>query len=754
MKKIMKRVVTLLLAATMIVSVAACGKKGDGQAAQGTIDKNTIYRENALNLDLPKDMYINRTSVGGSKMFFIGTKYSEGDASSSTFIISCNFDGSDLKQKQLDVKGWVDNIYATPDDNAYISYTDYFEDYSDPDNYVYENYNYLAKLDAEGNKLLEKDISEELDIDYISNFKVLKDGTIFIYADNMLYHLDANFSKLKEKELSQDTWFNDFVSLKDGTLCASSYGENGMEFKKLDLNTLELGDKIEVPFNIGNYSIFEGNDKYDILLRSSVSISGYNIGDQAPTELFNFVNSDIETNYFDSFASMADGSFVGIYTEWGDTESVTKVCKYTKIDPADYVEKKVLSLGVTYLNQEVRKSIVKYNKASDKYRVTVVDYSVYDTEENWMGGEEKLNSDIASGVGPDIVMSNDSSLIDNYKNKGLFVDLHKFADSDPDVDLSDIWPNLIRACETDGKLYELVPTFNIQTLVGKAKDLNGKTSWTLAEMKAFAEALPEGSTLFEGSVSRESFLNMMISIQGNDYIDMANATCKFDSPEFKEVLEYLKTLPAEADIEDVEDGYYDNYDSFWRTGKVALYTWYMSDLRDYNYMAKGYFGEDVTFIGYPCNDGKGSFLTFWMSLAISSKCKNQEAAWDFVKYYWSDEYQKSVYGIPASMKRFDEMAAEAMKKRSYTDENGVETFVDDTWYVGGTEIKIDPLTQAEVDMLKNFVSSVDKKMASFGEDVLNIISEEAEPYFQGQKSVDEVTQIIQSRLSIYLKEKQ
>ena len=36
---------------------------------------------------------------------------------------------------------------------------------------------------------------------------------------------------------------------------------------------------------------------------------------------------------------------------------------------------------------------------------------------------------------------------------------------------------------------------------------------------------------------------------------------------------------------------------------------------------------------------------------------------------------------------------------------------------------------------------------------MNIIYEEAAPFFEGQKSVDEVTSIIQQRVSIYLNEK-
>ncbi len=41
---------------------------------------------------------------------------------------------------------------------------------------------------------------------------------------------------------------------------------------------------------------------------------------------------------------------------------------------------------------------------------------------------------------------------------------------------------------------------------------------------------------------------------------------------------------------------------------------------------------------------------------------------------------------------------------------------------------------------------------SQGDEVLNIINEEAAPFYKGQKSVDEVASVIQSRIKIYVGE--
>ena len=41
---------------------------------------------------------------------------------------------------------------------------------------------------------------------------------------------------------------------------------------------------------------------------------------------------------------------------------------------------------------------------------------------------------------------------------------------------------------------------------------------------------------------------------------------------------------------------------------------------------------------------------------------------------------------------------------------------------------------------------------SQGDEIMNIINEEAEAFYKGQKSVDEVASIIQSRVKIYIGE--
>ena len=85
--------------------------------------------------------------------------------------------------------------------------------------------------------------------------------------------------------------------------------------------------------------------------------------------------------------------------------------------------------------------------------------------------------------------------------------------------------------------------------------------------------------------------------------------------------------------------------------------------------------------------------------------------------------------------------------------SGNKVEYDDTYYINGQEVVIKPFTADEIKELKDFIMSVDR-ISSYNEEIEKIITEDAEPFFAGQKSAEEVAKVIQSRVNIYINEKQ
>ena len=74
-----------------------------------------------------------------------------------------------------------------------------------------------------------------------------------------------------------------------------------------------------------------------------------------------------------------------------------------------------------------------------------------------------------------------------------------------------------------------------------------------------------------------------------------------------------------------------------------------------------------------------------------------------------------------------------------------------TW--DDVEITVDKVTDKDIEMLRKLIGEIDS-IASDRQNtsLMNIITEEAEAYFKGQKTLNEVTDIIQSRATIYVNE--
>jgi ABC-type glycerol-3-phosphate transport system substrate-binding protein len=180
----------------------------------------------------------------------------------------------------------------------------------------------------------------------------------------------------------------------------------------------------------------------------------------------------------------------------------------------------------------------------------------------------------------------------------------------------------------------------------------------------------------------------------------------------------------------------------------------MSTINDLKYQLKGQMGEEVTFIGFPTAEGNGSVIMMSSNaFAISAKSAYKDGAWEFVRHYLTEDYQKSgeFYDFPIVKSVFEEKAKEATGKSYWINENGEKVEYDDYYYIGGEEIILEPFTQEEVDAICEFIYSV-KKVNKFDNNIRNIINEEAQSFFEGQKSAQEVAQIIQSRAQIFVDE--
>lgn len=624
---------------------------------------------------------------------------------------------------------------------------------------VWEDLYYLCKLTKEGEELFSVEINHVPEIDtqstdyfYVSTMLLLND---FIYMElpgigMAKFDTEGKFISLAKDQPDNPVTGATFIPTEDGKVVAVTYNSTGgMEMAWADLDEGTLSESYQVPGLSWEYSFYPAVG-YDVYLVSSYDLYGYNLGDSEKTKLMSFVDSDMSSYGISNVIPQSETEFLASYNDV--TTGDTMFARFTKVPPSEVVDKQIITLACTSASWDLRRMVVDFNKHNDTYRISLQDYdSMYSTNDDYTAGINRLNADIASGRIPDIIMLDERMPVESYINKGLFVDLLPFMDEDEEIDRADLAPNIIEAYSVDGKLYRLVPSFRVLTLLAKTSVVGPERGWTIQEVRSLLDSMPENTSFLEDT-TRASMLNYCMLMTGDQFVDWEKGQCHFDSQGFMDLLEFINLFPEALEFSDDFGGYYE-YGSGTREGRILAMQCTIGDFRNYNYMAKVYFGEAVTMIGFPASDGDGTVIQPALQMAMSARSTVQDGAWEFLRTFLQEEYQNSdnYYGFPVSITSLERLAEEATHRPFYTDENGEIVEYDEMAYFGGTEVVIEPMTQAETEELLKQLFSI-TQIYSQDQNLLEIVEEEAAPYFSGQKNVESVADVIQRRARLYVSE--
>lgn len=639
-----------------------------------------------------------------------------------------------------------------------------YENYGDPNNYVYESKAALVCWDLEGKLQWKTPIIDNSNGEnnlWVNYLLPMADGSVYIiYSGNgdgrIKQLVDANGVTGEQSPMNMDSTkmnnMQEMIAGKDGKFMVIYYDEEwvNMYIATYDLvtDTMSEGQKLPDTMSMnGYYRILSGLNT-DLVYSNSNGVYTLNIGDAEPTKLMDYVNSDVVVGYMNNIIMLDDTHFIAIFN--GSDWSKMTTAMFTKVNPEDVQDKKVLTLGGTYVSSDIRQAIVDFNKTNSEYKIIVKDYSQYTTREDYENGTNtavtRLNNDIISGNMPDILCTSTELNINAYISKGLLADIGELLDKDDELNKEDYLPNVIEAFSVDGKLYHVVPRFYVSTFLTHQDIVGERDSMTLSELQQIISER-EGSEAFQ-YITQSNFMYRMMNYFGTDFVDPATGTCNFNSPEFISMLEYAKTLPEEYVYdEESEMDYYTQYSS----GRVIMGDYTFSDF-NVSYYVNGMFNGKVNYTGFPGADGSSSVLSAYDSYVISAKSANIDGAWSFLRQYLTKEYQENMeYGLPIMTSVFDEKSKNAMERPFWIDENGEKVEYDNTMWNGTEEVIIPPLNQEQYDELVAFIKSVNR-VGYYNSDIQNLVIEDVAPFFSGQKSAEEVAGIIQSRVQLFVDE--
>ena len=618
-----------------------------------------------------------------------------------------------------------------------------------PMDYQYvEKYN-LRVFDASGAQTFCAELSsliESEDYFYVSAFAVSGTGEAVLMANgNAIYVLNADGSlkgSIDTSDLSNG--ISNFVTLGDGSVAALVYGEDyaAFDLRPVDTAAMQLGEATaSLPTDA--YSARPSGGGYDFCYNKGESFYGYKLADGSEEKLVTWINCDVNSNNLTSPYITEEGNIVCLSSEYSNTGdgATTYFITLTKTPYDQVPQKTTLTLACVYLGYDIKNQILDFNRKSSDYRIEVRDYSEFNTEDDYSAGYTKLITEIGSGAVPDIMVT-DGLPIETFGAKGLLADLWPFIDADEELGgRAGVMEPVFNALSQDGKLYEITSSFYITTIAGPASIVGTEPGWTYEEMYAALDQMPEGCELFSLGTTRNDVFSRICMLNLSRFVDWTTGECSFDSDDFISLMEFANRFPETFDWEHHEWTNEDSDAYRIKEGRQLLVTLSLSDPYSYNYYSE-MFNGDMALKGFPDVPGSGAVFNMnGTGLAIASTCKNQDAAWSFVRTLLTREYQENyTYGFCTN--------------RELCEEN-IQSMVGESYYsydqVTGEEKEI-IFTQENADLITDLINNT-SMVADYNTSQINdIINEEVAYYFSGEKSAQDVAATIQNRVSIYVNE--
>lgn len=838
-----KRFFALALAALLVMSLfAGCSKNSDTPGSKtdssGSLIDQTkpaattvkyAYQADYLDLQLPENIqYVNTMCTAGTTIFL--TAYVQGDEIVQTdpdtgdtwsyytqklILLSVDPDTgacTQLPNLQLptvpeDCEGNVDcyNMAGSDDGTLWMLVNVYAAKYDLPADFDPNTMNkydypstdmstaYLMHVAADGSTIANVDLSvtddgtdeEDGMGSNISSFAVDAAGNLYVTDYNYIYVLDAEGKLLFKIDDSQYSgslcrlqpdqvgilWYN----YATGT--AESTDENGQFFIPVDLETKTWGEKIKMPANVWN--VYPGDDAYDFYYKNNDNIYGYTFASDTKDKLVDWMACDVDTsNMYDS-GMLSDGRVVGMTQDWSSDTAAYQLIVLHRIDASEVKEKTILTLACMGLDWSLRSKIVEYNKSNDQYRIQVVDYSEYATDDDYNAGVTKLTTEIISGSVPDLFLTSNLP-IDKYAAKGVVADLYTFMDGGSGLSRDYFVPQVLKAIEKEGKLYELPTKFSVETAYALSSIVDQYDTWNVAAVQDAMTQLQEGATVFSTGWTKSSVLNNCLTRNLAAFVDWTTGKCTFDSEAFQQLLAFCNSFPDDSSSDDgiaysseaatvdtMDDPVWESDATRILSGKQLMATTSFYSFEDYIYNIYPV-KDKVTFVGYPSESSEpGNSFYIQCPMAISSVTKYPDAAWDFVSTMirQTNEDAESMYAFPISQEAFDKKMTAVMTEQYQLDENGEQVDWDedgepDKMSIGSYEVvengestwqQVYALTQEDIDQILSVINSA-TGIVDYDDEILSIVSDEVSAYFAGDKDVQTTANMIQSRVNLYVQE--
>lgn len=597
----------------------------------------------------------------------------------------------------------------------------------------------------------------------------ITDRYLWLCGGSQLLQLDQDGHHIKAFRIPEGYW-ETLHPLADGKLLLLGFAESEDGFGTddriacfFDIGKGEAGEAFAVPDVLKTGFTLQpvtnaDNRTGSLLVWNETALWQWEPAAGTAAPLLRWLDSGIRSEELHAVFAQEDGSWLAIVQALADQETAglpagqpLLLCSMTAADDSFLANRTVITVGCDGTDTNgLTDTILNFNRSNPDIYIHLIDYSCYDTAENPSGGAAALENDIIRGQTPDILFLPNSTNNNTFIRKGLFIDLYPLLDADEQISREDLMENLLQACEHNGELVTLVPSYRILTLAAPADRAGSAPGWSWQEYEALLAQYPEDTAPIV-NCSPQQALWYMLLMGGSRFLDYETGEAHLNTPEFIRVMERCGACHDSLDtIVDIKAELFDG-----RAVLKSCSLWGFTDMRQLGYE----FENGVAFKGFPNDDGRyGSAVTPDLRIGITKDCKDPAAAWQFVREYLLPTFQNRVY-----QQTFDYVESFPLRKSAL--ENAAKAAALPTRNIGWLPAYLDAddlpekqqrywmrgITQAECKQIIELIAGIDT-VFQFDSSIYDILMEETAVYYAGQRSAADTADLLQSRIQTYLDE--
>lgn len=283
---------------------------------------------------------------------------------------------------------------------------------------------------------------------------------------------------------------------------------------------------------------------------------------------------------------------------------------------------------------------------------------------------QKIQTEFAAGVGPDVVFAEVNNYIELY-SRDMLIPLNSFVSNDPSINLSDYYPELIRRFTRDGNLYVIGRDIAPFACIYYNKDLFDqagipypKDNWNTDDLLRIAKQLTkkEGQIITQFGFYGWAWWNWLYTFGGGFVDDYSNPTkLLLSSHKSRQALKFYHDLMYKHQVSPTPAADQTGSQLF-MTGRLAMYSSGIWESPEFRTIQS--FNWDVAM--FPKGpDGTRSFASGGSGYGISKSCKHPEAAWEVLKALADINGQKKMAKMGLT-----QPAIRSLVKSEHFNENG------------------------------------------------------------------------------------